>query len=145
MDMFVQAPVTMIVSRPSPSSRFSSFVPCQALMRIFSTTKSPSCGSRPSAGAAPQVPRTSASVSLTPWKSGALSFSPGAPSSTMYQTWITGMPLPRQTAARSFTFSTTFCSFACPGEPDSAKAPPSIITSFCRSWTMSAQRAASRV
>ena len=72
-----------------------------------------------------------------------MTFSPGAPSSTMYQTWITGIPLPRQNAARSFTFSTTFCSFACCGEPDSANAPPSMITSFCMSWTISTQRAAS--
>jgi hypothetical protein len=37
-------------------------------------------------------------------------------------------------------FSTTFCSRACCGEPDEAKAPPSIITSFCMSWIISAQR-----
>ena len=83
MDMFVQAPVTMIVSRPSPTSRFSSRVPCHALMRIFWTMKSPSCGSSPSAGAAPHESRTSAPVSFTPWKSRAFSFSPGAPCSTM--------------------------------------------------------------
>jgi len=63
----------------------------------------------------------------------------------MYQTWITGIPLPRQNAARSFTFSTTFWSFACCGEPDSANAPPSMITSFCMSWTMRTQREASRL
>src|SRR6476620_7766196 len=55
------------------------------------------------------------------------------------------MPLLRQVAARAFTFSTTFCSFACSGEPVSANAPPSIITSFCRSWMISTQRSASRV
>ena len=33
----------------------------------------------PSAGAAPHVPRTSALASLTPWKSGAFCFRPGAP------------------------------------------------------------------
>ena len=38
IDMFVQAPVTITVSRPRPSSRFWSFVPCQPLIRIFSTT-----------------------------------------------------------------------------------------------------------
>ena len=59
----------------------------------------------------------------------------------MYQTWNTGIPFDRQTAARSFTFSTTFWSFACCGEPDSANAPPSMITSFCRSWMIRAQRA----
>ena len=37
-DMFVHAPVTITVSRPSPASRFWSFVPCHADMRIFSTT-----------------------------------------------------------------------------------------------------------
>src|SRR5687768_8590337 len=61
----------------------------------------------------------------------------------MYQTWITGMPLLRQASASALTFSTTFCSFACSGAPVSAKAPPSIITSFCRSWMISAQRFAS--
>src|SRR5665213_4015548 len=95
---------------------------------------SPSCGSSPSAGAAPQVPRTSASPSLTPWKSGAFCFRPGAPGSTMYQTWITGTPALRQVAASPFTFSTTFCAVAWAGAPDSAKAPPSMITSFCMSW-----------
>ena len=38
IDMFVHAPVTITVSRPRPSSRFWSFVPCQPLIRIFSTT-----------------------------------------------------------------------------------------------------------
>ena len=41
-------------------------------------------------------------------------------------------------------FSTTFCSRACCGAPEEAKAPPSIITSFCMSWMMSAQRDGSR-
>src|SRR5918994_6589009 len=143
--MFVHAPVTMTVSRPSPLSKLSSLVPSHAFMRIFSTTKSPSSGSSPFAGAAPHEPLTSPPVSLTPWKSPALSFRPGAPSSTMYQTWSTGMPLLRHVSARRFTFSTTFCSFACSGAPVSAQAPPSIITSFCRSWMISAQRAGSRV
>ena len=52
----------------------------------------------------------------------------------MYQTWITGTPALRQAAARPFTFSTTFCAVACAGAPESANAPPSMITSFCRSW-----------
>src|SRR5262245_44785696 len=143
MDMFVQAPVTMTVSRPSPCSRFSRRVPCQALMRIFSTTKSPSCASSPSAGAAPHVPRTTPFDPFTPSKSGALSFRPGAPGSTMYQTWITGTPFARQAAASPFTFSTTFCSFACCGDPESAQQPPSTMTSFCRSWMSIAQRPAS--
>src|SRR6476646_10661361 len=103
-------------------------------MRIFSTTWSPSCGSRPSAGAAPHDPRTSAFAPLTPSNSGAFCFSPAEPSSTMYQTWITGTPASRQAAASPFTFSTTFWLVACAGAPDSANAPPSIITSFCRSW-----------
>src|SRR5262245_1623523 len=145
MDMFVQAPVTMIVSRPKPARRFSNFVPSQALIRIFSTTKSPSWASSPSAGAAPHVPRTSALAPLTPSNSGAFCFRPGAPSSTMYQTWITGIPLLRHVSARAFTFSTTFCSFACSGDPDSANAPPSMITSFCRSWMIRTQRSASSV
>src|SRR3990172_3660540 len=51
----------------------------------------------------------------------------------------------RQVSARAFTFSTMFCSFACCAEPVSSQAPPSIITSFCRSWTTSTQRAGSRV
>ena len=38
------------------------------------------------------MPRTSAFASLTPWKSGAFCFRPGAPGSTMYHTWITGTP-----------------------------------------------------
>ena len=50
------------------------------------------------------------------------------------------MPFARQAAARSATLATTFCSFACPGEPDSAKAPPSMITSFCMSWMTRAAR-----
>ena len=106
---------------------------CHADIRIFSTTKSPRFGSRPAAGFAPQVPRTSAPAA-TPSKSGAFSFSPGAPFSTMYQTWITGAPALRNAAASFFTFATTFCSFACCGEPESANAPFSMITSFCRSW-----------
>src|SRR6266851_7867732 len=103
-------------------------------MRIFSTTWSPSCGSSPSAGAAPHVPRTSAFASRTPSKSGAFCFSPGAPASTMYQMWITGTPALRHAAASPFTFSTTFCAIAWAGAPESAKAPPSMITSFWRSW-----------
>jgi hypothetical protein len=58
---------------------------------------------------------------------------------------MTGTPTERAAAIRFLTFSTTFCSFACPGEPLSAKAPPSMITSFCRSWTMSAVVLGSRV
>src|SRR5438105_9724956 len=53
------------------------------------------------------------------------------------------MPAALHASARRFTFSTTFCSFACSGAPDSAKAPFSIITSFCRSWTISTARPAS--
>src|SRR3954447_436089 len=104
---------------------------------------SPSRGSRPSTGAAPQVPRTSASASLPPWKSGALSRRPVAPGSTMYQTWMTGTPAPRQAAASPATFSTTFWDLACAGAPESAKAPPSMMTSFWRSWMMRAVRCAS--
>src|SRR6266480_4180328 len=59
--------------------------------------------------------------------------------------WITGIPAARHASASRFTFSTTFCSFACSGAPESANAPPSIITSFCRSCTTSAARAGSRV
>src|SRR2546421_12813689 len=53
---------------------------------------------------------------------------------------MTGMPFARQASIRRFAFSTTFCSFACAGAPESAKAPFSMITSFCRSWTISAAR-----
>ena len=52
----------------------------------------------------------------------------------MYQTWITGTPALRHAAARPATFATTFWLVACAGAPESAKAPPSMITSFCRSW-----------
>src|SRR5215203_5559469 len=55
------------------------------------------------------------------------------------------MPLPRHVSASALMFSTTFCSFACSGAPLSANAPPSITTSFCMSWMISAHRAASRV
>src|SRR5213595_3736858 len=53
---------------------------------------------------------------------------------------MTGTPFDLHASASFRAFATTFCSFACCGEPDSAKAPPSMITSFCRSWTISAQR-----
>src|SRR5215471_2341290 len=58
----------------------------------------------------------------------------------MYQMWITGTPAVRQAAARSATLPTTFCEVAWAGAPESANAPPSMITSFCRSWMISAQR-----
>ncbi len=74
------------------------------------------------------------SRSFTPSKSGAFCFSPVAPASTMYQMWITGTPAARHAAARFFTFSTTFWLVAWAGAPESANAPPSMITSFCRSW-----------
>src|SRR2546421_3660482 len=53
---------------------------------------------------------------------------------------MTGMPFARHASMSRFAFSTTFCSFACSGEPESAKAPFAMITSFCRSWTISAVR-----
>src|SRR5919206_4807544 len=53
---------------------------------------------------------------------------------------MTGIPAARHASASRLTFSTTFCSFACSGARESANAPPSIITSFCRSWTMSTAR-----
>src|SRR4051794_11360635 len=62
----------------------------------------------------------------------------------MYHTWITGTPALRHAAASSLTFSTTFWLCACAGAPESANAPPSAITSFCRSWMMSAVRPGSR-
>ena len=65
---------------------------------------------------------------------------PGAPGSTTNQTWITITPRARAASARRRTFSTTFCCLACAGEPDAANAPPSMITSFCRSWMIMAQR-----
>jgi len=45
---------------------------------------------------------------LTPLKSGAFCFSPEAPASTMYQTWITGTPALRAASASAFTLATTF-------------------------------------
>src|SRR4051794_7643480 len=138
--MFVHAPVISSVSAPRPRSRTSSRVWKKPFMRIFSTTWSPSCGSSPSAGAAPHEPRTSASASLTPWNSGAFCFRPTAPGSTMYQTWITGTPFARHAAARSATLATAFWAIAWAGAPESANAPPSMITSFCMSWMISAQR-----
>ena len=70
-------------------------------------------GRRPAARARrraqrPSVPRTSAFAPFTPSNSGAFCFSPGAPSSTMYQTWITGTPALRHAAASARTFATTF-------------------------------------
>src|SRR5215217_7048133 len=62
----------------------------------------------------------------------------------MYQTWITGTPAARHADARSATLATTFWAVACAGAPESANAPPSMITSFCRSWITSAVRPASR-
>ena len=109
-------------------------------MRIFSTTKSPGCGSSPRTGAAPQVPRTIALLSTRPSNSGAFSVMPGAPGSTTNQTWITITPRARAASARRRMFSTTFCCFACAGEPEEANAPPSMITSFCMSWMIIAQR-----
>ena len=102
-------------------------------MRIFSTTKSPGWGSSPLTGAAPHPPRTIALLSTMPSNNGALSVSPGAPGSTTNQTWITGTPRARAAAARRRTFSTTFCARACAGAPEAAKAPPSLMTSFCMS------------
>src|SRR5918912_4400024 len=57
---------------------------------------------------------------------------------------MTGMPAERAASASRFTFSTTFWLVACAGAPESANAPPSMITSFCRSWMISAERFASR-
>src|SRR5207244_4353306 len=51
--MLVQAPVLMIMSRPVALRMVSSLVPSQALIRIFSTMKSPARGSSPETGAAP--------------------------------------------------------------------------------------------
>ena len=56
----------------------------------------------------------------------------------MYQTWITGTPAFRAAAASPLTFSTTFWLVACAGAPESANAPPSMMTSFCRSWMIMA-------
>ena len=116
-------------------------MPCQPLMRIFSTTRSPCCGSSPSAGAAPQVPRTSAFVSLTPLKSGALSCEARArPARRCTRRGSPARPSPgRPRPARPRSRRRSAPSRAA-GEPDSANAPPSMITSFCRSWIISAQR-----
>src|SRR6185436_396600 len=58
---------------------------------------------------------------------------------------MTGTPAARAAAATALTFSTTFWLAACAGAPESANAPPSPMTSFCRSWMMSAVRARSRL
>jgi hypothetical protein len=131
--MLVQAPVLMIMSRPVALRMVSSLVPSQALIRIFSTTKSPARGSSPGTGAAPQLPRTIAPLSTSPSNSGALSVTPGAPGSTMNQTWMMTTPRARAASARRRTLSITRCWRAWMGEPESANAPPSMITSFCRS------------
>src|SRR5690349_21519145 len=51
---------------------------------------------------------------------------------------MTGAPALRKASASARTFSTTFCLRAWAGAPDWANAPPSAITSFCRSWMISA-------
>ena len=51
--------------------------------------------SSPGTGAAPQVPRTIALASRRPSNSGAFIVTPGAPGSTMNQTWMTGTPRAR--------------------------------------------------
>src|SRR4029078_930905 len=89
--------------------------------------------SRPETGAAPQLPRTIALLSTSPSNSGALSVTPGAPGSTMNQTCMIATPRPRAASARRRTLSTTRCWRACAGAPESANAPPSMMTSFCRS------------
>src|SRR4051812_10515653 len=141
--MFVQAPVITIVSAPRPRSSTSRRVWKKPFMRIFSTMWSPSLASSPSTGAAPHEPRTSALASCTPWNSGALSFSPVAPGSTMYQTWMTGTPAARHWSASRDTLPTTSCAVAWAGAPESANAPPSMITSFWRSWMIRADAPAS--
>src|SRR3954452_14254118 len=55
------------------------------------------------------------------------------------------MPFARHASAKAATLATTFCAVACPGEPESAKAPPSMITSFCMSWMTRAVRPGSSV
>src|SRR5581483_7260380 len=50
--MLVHAPVLMMKSRPVALRIVSSLVPSQALMRIFSTMKSPGRGSSPDTAAA---------------------------------------------------------------------------------------------
>src|SRR5947209_2310298 len=57
--------------------------------------------------------------------------------------WITGVPAVRAASARRATFSTTFWLVACAGAPESANAPPSMITSFWRSWMIIAAAPAS--
>src|SRR6266571_1887550 len=90
--MLVQAPVSISMSRPVAFRIVSSRLPSHALMRIFSTMKSPGRGSSPATGAAPQEPRTIALESTRPSNSGAFSVTPGAPGSTTNQTWITTTP-----------------------------------------------------
>src|SRR6188472_411554 len=57
--------------------------------------------------------------------------------------WMTGRPAARKASASSATFATTLWEVAWAGAPESAKAPPSMITSFWRSWMSSAARAPS--
>src|SRR5437764_12120875 len=51
---------------------------------------------------------------------------------------MTATPFLRAASASRLAFATTFWSFACCGAPESANAPPSMITSFCRSWMIRA-------
>ena len=44
-----------------------------------------------------------------------------------------GTPAERHAAARSATLATAFWAIAWAGAPESANAPPSMMTSFCRS------------
>ena len=69
-----------------------------------------------------------------------MSFRPGAPSLDDVVHVDDRMPSLAAFPASALTFSTTFCPFACSGEPEFAKAPPSMMTSFCRSWMIRTQR-----
>jgi hypothetical protein len=76
----------------------------------------------------------------TPSNSGALSVMPARPARRTNQTWITGTPRARQRSASRRMFSMRSARGSAAGEPEAAKAPPSITTSFCMSWMISAQR-----
>jgi hypothetical protein len=58
----------------------------------------------------------------------------------MNQTWMTGTPLARAACGEAGGIGDRVLLRQWAGEPEAAKAPPSITTSFCMSWTMTAQR-----
>ena len=108
MAMLVSTPVRMSVSRPKPLSMVSSRVSWNALMRIFSTMKSPSAGAVAGDGSAPQVPRSRLPEDATASNRPAFTLKPGEPGSTMNQTWKTGMSSSLQRPAMRLMLASRF-------------------------------------